>query len=257
MQIQNIQNTSYYQKTQNPSFKSWTREVLMNPKNPDALTTLVKHRNDTWLYRDCVDWNRLCNFLIEKYKSIPKVNVYNYACSNGSEAYTFIMELFSNHDFATAKKFLPVTAKDYDQVAIDYAQSGLLSIEEGEKGGVNLATGGKFDLFFTPCNEYNKELYEAHHILTNNVYFSKANALEDYKNMPRNNIVVFVRNFWPYLKYQDRLDFAKNLYEHLDENATVIIGKFDNIGAWDGTPTRRILQDAGFRVTEIENVFVK
>ena len=151
MQIQNVQNYSYYNQRINPSFKSWTREVLMNPKNPDALITHVKHRNDTWLYRDCVDWNWLCKFLIEKYKSIPKVNVFNYACSNGSEAYTFIMELFSNHDFATAKKFLPVTAKDYDQVAIDYANSGCLKIEKGEKAGVDLYTGGKFDLFLMPA----------------------------------------------------------------------------------------------------------
>ena len=148
MQIQNISSINYYNKAQNPNFKSWTREVMHKTSDPNALTTLVKHRNDTWLFRDCLDWKRFGNFIVEKFKDIPKINVFNYACSNGSEAYTFIMEMFSHHDYDTAKKFMPVFAKDYDQTAIDYAQSGLIKIEEGEKGGVNLCTEGKFDLFF-------------------------------------------------------------------------------------------------------------
>ena len=257
MQIQNIPSISYYSKAQSPSFKSWTREVMHKTSDPYALTKLVKHRNDTWLFRDCLDWKRFGNFLVEKYKDLPKINVFNYACSNGSEAYTFIMEMFSHHDYGTARKFMPVIAKDYDQTAIDYAKSGLIKIEVGEKGGVNLHTDGKFPMFFTESDLYEKDLYEPRHMLSSNVIFSQADILEDYKTMPKDNTVVLARNFWPYLKYNDRIELAKNLYNHLGENCTLVIGKFDNIGSWDNSPTRQILENAGFKQTQIENVFTK
>jgi chemotaxis methyl-accepting protein methylase len=257
MQIQNISSINYYNKAQSPNFKSWTREVLHKNSDPFGFTKLIKHRNDTWLFRDCLDWKRFGNFLVEKYKYIPKVNVYNYACSNGSEAYTFIMEMFSHHDFSVAKKFMPVIAKDYDQTAIDYAQSGLLRIEVGEKGGVNLNTNGRFPMFFTESDLYEKDLYEPRHILTSNVLFSKADILEDYKTLPKENTVVLARNFWPYLKYNERIELAKNLYNHLGDDCTLVIGSFDNNGSWDNSPTRQILENAGFKQTQIENVFTK
>ena len=251
MQIQNISSINYYNKAQSPNFKSWTREVLHKNSDPYGFTKLIKHRNDTWLFRDCLDWKRFDNFLIEKYKDIPKVNVYNYACSNGSEAYTFIMEMFSHNDFNVARKFMPIVAKDYDQTAIDYAQSGLLRIEVGEKGGVNSNTDGKFPLFFKE-SELHENLYETRHILSSNVLFSKADILEDYKTMTKDDTVVLARNFWPYLKYDERIKLAKNLYNHLGDNCTLVIGRFDNTGSWDGTPTRNILENAGFKQTQIE-----
>jgi len=134
MQIQNIQTISYCNSANSPNFKSWTREVLH--KNSDQFVKRVKHRNDTWLFRDCLDWKRFGKFIVDKYKDVPKVNVINYACSNGSEAYTFLMEMFCHNDFDTAMKFTPILAKDYDQKAIDYAQSGIIRIEKGEKGTV-------------------------------------------------------------------------------------------------------------------------
>lgn len=257
MQVQNITSINSFNKAQSPNFKSWTREVLLKPSDPNALTTLVKHRNDTWLFRSCLDWRRFGKFIAEKYKNLQKVNVYNYACSNGSEAYTFLMELSSNQSYETAMKFTPIYARDYDKKAIDYAQSGIIRIEEGEKGSVNMNTEGRFDLFFKKNEEYGDEIYEPRHFLNSNVIFSQANILEDYKTMPRDNTIVLARNFWPYLKYNDRIELAKNLYNHLGENCTLVIGQFDNMGSWDGTPTRQILESAGFKQTQIEHVFTK
>ena len=256
MQVQNIYSTNYYNKTQNPNFKGWRREVLYKTKKQNALTALVKHRNDTWIFRDCLDWERFGKFLVEKYKNIPKVNVFNYACSNGSEAYSFIMEMFSSHDFDIAKKFMPVIAKDYDQTAVDYAKSGLIKIDAGELSSIDSRTKGCFPMFFRETDLY-ENLYEPRHILSSNVDFSKANILEDYKSMPNDNTVILARNFWPYLKYNDRIKLAQNLYNHLGENCTLVIGRFDNHGSWDATPTKQILENAGFKETQVENVFTK
>lgn len=257
MQIQNIQTISYCNQSKVPSFKSWTREVLHKNSDPCGFFKLVKHRNDTWLFRECLDWKRFGKFIAEKYKDLPKVNVYNYACSNGSEAYTFLMEMLSSHGYDTAMKFTPIYAKDYDPKAIDYAKSGIIRIEEGEKGSVNSATDNRFALFFKPNEEFGDEIYEPRHYLSSNVIFSQADILEDYRTMPRNNTIVLARNFWPYLKYNDRIELAKNLYNHLGDNCTLVIGSFDNKGSLDATPTRQILESTGFKQTEIENVFVK
>ena len=255
MQIQNIQTISYCNSANSPNFKSWTREVLH--KNSDQFVKLVKHRNDTWLFRDCLDWKRFGKFIVDKYKDVPKVKVINYACSNGSEAYTFLMEMFCHQDFDTAMKFTPIIAKDYDQKAIDYAQSGIIRIEEGEKGSVNMSTEGRFDLFFKKCSDFGDEIYEPRHVLGNNVIFSQANIIEDYQTIPPNNTIVLARNFWPYLKYNDRIELARNLFNHLGDNSTLVIGSFDNIGSWDATPTRQILESVGFKPTSIEHVYTK
>lgn len=257
MQIQNISSINYYNKTQNPNFKSWRREVLHECSNPKTLTKLVKHRNDTWFFRDCLNWEQFGKFLVEKYKNIPKVNVFNYACSNGSEAYSFIMELFSNNDYDIAQKFMPVIAKDYDQVAIDYAKSGLIKIESGEKSSIDLRTNDCFPMFFRESELYEKNLYEPRHILSSNVIFTNANILDDYKTIPKDNSVILARNFWPYLKYNDRVKVIQELYNHLKENCTLVIGRFDNQGSWDATPTRQILESVGFKESEVENVFTK
>ena len=93
MQIQNISSINYYNKAQSPNFKSWTREVLHKNSDPYGFTKLIKHRNDTWLFRDCLDWKRFGNFLIEKYKDIPKV--YEVECSKFCDGYAEFGDLYT------------------------------------------------------------------------------------------------------------------------------------------------------------------
>ena len=54
------------------------------------------YRNDL-SYRD-VDgsWNDFRRVISNEFKEAPKVNVYNFACSDGSETYSLVMSLLEN-----------------------------------------------------------------------------------------------------------------------------------------------------------------
>lgn len=235
------------------SFKSWQREVLTN-----NIMGTVKHRNDTWFYRGDPDWTKLTRFLAEKYKEAPKVNVYNWGCSNGSEAYTFLMEMFTNFKKDFVQKFMPVVALDYDPIAIEYCNLGEIIVDNREQDEINQRTKGNFDKYFSlvkPNRAADESWYAPKSILSDNVKFKEANILTDYEKMKKDNSVIFARNFWPYMRYNEKVKLAQNLYEHLGENSTIIIGKYDN-KAWDA-PTDTILRDAGFKKTELEYVYSK
>lgn len=247
MQIQKIQNNNY-----NPKFSSWTREVY-EPLN--ASTRQLKHRNNTCIYRDGAIWERMCQFFVDKFKDVPKVNVYNYACSNGSEPYTFLMELISNFPKDIVEKFTPVIAKDYDETAINIAQSKKIPININEYAKIQHFTKRHFDRFF--CDyDYRSDSYIPSDELFSNVQFETADIRNDYLNIEPQNSIVFARNFWPYLDRMDMVYLARNLGKHLQKGSFLVRGfGFDNRGTNYKLDIN--LFDSGFKRTEIEGVMEK
>ena len=242
-------------KAVSPSFCSWTREVY---EVTNGVFRKLKHRNDTCFFRGGSEWTDMVKFLSEKYADIPKVNVYNWGCSNGSEAYTFIMALLTNLKKEVASKFMPIFALDYDEVAIEYANLNELVIDDDEVDAINQNTNNSFDRFFSmskPNRVMKQNWYTPDTELSDNVFFKMYDIKKDYKKMRRTDSVVFARNFWPYLSYKEKIKLAQDLYNHLGENCTLIIGNYDNKG-WDA-PTTTILKDAGFKSTGTKNIFVK
>ena len=69
------------------SFKSWVRERYLKTGF---------NRNNTCFFRDGDFIKNLTDMLSEKFKDIPKVNVYCFGCSDGSEALSFIMNMLAN-----------------------------------------------------------------------------------------------------------------------------------------------------------------
>jgi chemotaxis methyl-accepting protein methylase len=132
-------------QTFTPTHKAWRREVL---QYTSCGKQVVSHRNDTSFFRNNDFWEDLVSFITEKFKNSDKVNVYDYACSNGSEAYTFLMQLYSSSDSATVDKFTPITAKDSDPEAIKMAKSGILPIQGYEVEKIQEYTRGKLEEFF-------------------------------------------------------------------------------------------------------------
>lgn len=252
MQIQHIQNNYC-----SPKFGYWQREVFKTTTTP--VLQELKHRNDTRFYRDGGRWYRIVNMLTEKYKKTPKVNTYCYGCSNGSEPYTFLMELMSVCDKAIVQKFLPIIAKDYDEVAINMAKSNKLPIGASEQNVIKQYTGSSIDKYFdkASCSEDLEDYYSAKPILTNNVQFGVADILEDYKNIEPNNTIVFARNFWPYLSDENQKELATNLGHHLGKNSTLIIGDYDLINHKSNNYIPALLWDAGFNPTDKDTIFVK
>lgn len=211
---------------------------------------VLKHRNDTYLYRDNAFWRNLTNFLVDKYKDVQKVNVFDYACSNGSEAYTFIMQMLSNFKKEVSKKFFPVIAKDCDSYAIEKAKSGEIPISRDEECLINGYTGKQFDRFIgNRCglSEQRIPIYNVRKELTNLVDFSVADIFEDLPNLPKSNNIVFARNFWPYLSNAKRNDLAELLSEYIGENSTLIVGSYDLMfGDVSKKTISQLMYDAGF-----------
>lgn len=252
MRIQNIQNKNY-----SPNFGNWNREVFKT--STDSLVQELKHRNDTQFYRDGGLWYNIVKMLTEKYKNVSKVNTYCYGCSNGSEPYTFLMELMSICKKDVVQKFLPIIAKDYDEIAIEVAKKNVYAIGTREADSILTYTGRSLDYFLNNTQKYNQfdHHYSAKPILTDNVQFSVADVLEDYKNIKPDNTVVFARNFWPYLSDNNQKELANNLYQQLGKNSTLIIGNFDLMNLKSGTSIPILLWNAGFNPTDSNTIFVK
>ena len=213
MQIHSIQNYNKYLQP-SPTFGKWYRTVY---QGETPLTQKILHKNNTWLYREESFWRLLCYHLAKRFNNIEHINVYNYACSNGMETYTFLMELISNYKEDFVKKFLPIKAMDYDPIAIAEARTGILEIENIEKDKINEYTRGQFNRFFEKIPN-TKSSYRVQRELTDNVIFSVADIREDYKKIEPINSLVLARNFWPYLGKQMPLNkMAKKLYEQMDK----------------------------------------
>lgn len=243
----------------NTSFTSVFRKVYEPDTKQNYGVQQLKHRNNTFFYRNDIQWNRLMSFLDEKYRNVPKVNTYCYACSDGSEPYSLIIDLFSNFG-DQAKKFLPIIAKDYDEDIIKCAKSGKIFIPSHEMDEIRKHTKGKTNKFLNlnDCNIYfvdnglcgnnygnlKGNYYGVKSKLSDNVIFSTANILEDVKSIIPDNSIVMCRNFWPYMKTKDNVKkLAESLYNQLGNNSILILGSFDEEAPLD---VYQELLNAGF-----------
>lgn len=255
MKIYSIQNQY------NPNFNSWTKTVY---KQVGAKTVdNIQHRNTTSFYRRDLDWPNLTKFLVEKYKNTNKVNVYCYGCSNGSEPYTFLMQLCSNWPENISKKFLPIMAKDYDKEAIAIAKEGKIPVSNEELNVIQMATNNKLENFLDYVGhiDYDEKIFDSNHWImkynknhAKNIEYSVADIRDDWSNINPQNSVIFARNFWPYLPESNILDLASKLGNHLKKGSCLIVGNFDNYGLeYQGLNLRGILYSNGF-INEDENL---
>ena len=215
-----------------PSFTSNCRVVTYGYSNLSGEQP-VKHRNTTCFYRSDLDWDSLTSFLDKKYADASRVNTYCYACSDGSEPYSFVMKMISSLGEPKAEKFFPVNAKDYDSFIINKAKSKKVSLISYEPEIINQQINGSLDNYmeFLGKNRklhYLEYMYAVKDKLFNKVNFQRANVLSDVASIQSDNAVVFCRNFWPYLRDGKKIDnLAQNLYESLGKNSCVILGEYD------------------------------
>lgn len=243
MRIQPSQNNIH-----TPNFGKISRAVYQTNKTGSAKRIL--HRNDSSFFRDDFFWVRLTNILGEKYKNSNKVNVIEYACSNGSETYSFILMMLSSLG-ERAKKFFPVIAIDFDEYVINIAKSGLIEITTDEIMTIEhlakCSVGDFFDLTKTP----EKKVYATPKpILKENAIFEKADVLTEMYNLPKSeDTVLLARNFWPFLKLEDARNLIKVICERLDKNSTLVLGRLDEnyFCSYKGVSLSAIFQQEGFK----------
>lgn len=130
-------NYTFTPKTVKPSFGSTDRYY----KTPEG----KEIGNNTWVFRDDLDWKKVTQFEIGHFKKKKKVNIIQFAASDGSEGYTKIISLLENRNRHKVDKFFPIMAYDIDDHIMSKAQSGYLGISQKD-----------LERFKTHCVEFSK-----------------------------------------------------------------------------------------------------
>ena len=183
MQINPIQNNKYNSNSVN--FKHWERTVYKSGTTY-GIENVVR-RNTTFFFREPAFWKYFTDFLDERFKNVPKINLYSYGCSDGSDPLTLIMKLIGDKSENVLKKISPIIAKDIDPVAISKAKSAKYMMTFFEQSDINYWTNDNYNLFFKeskarPTLEFDAEV-EVKPELLEYIQYDVANVLEDYKNI--------------------------------------------------------------------------
>lgn len=115
----NISPIKYFQMS--PAFTSNNRTIR------DESGGII-HRNTTVMFRQDINWIDLANFLESYFRDSKKVDVYSFACSDGSEPYSLTASI--KNECLNPNKFFPIMASDYDDEIIKEAKKGTLHINK-------------------------------------------------------------------------------------------------------------------------------
>ena len=188
----------------------------------------LAYKTTTYFFREDTDWFALGDYLCGKYKNCDKVNVISHGCSNGMEPYSFVMNMLCFHP-DDAHKFLPVIARDIDNYNIRMAKIGHYDITDMEEYLLDYYTKGRYReyLDFEPSHKFKRIGLRINDAIKNLVKFEQGDIFRDIEKMPRNNTVLFCKNFWPYLTPEKRDLLAYKLCDRFDESSVVITGDYD------------------------------
>lgn len=179
------------------------------------------------------DWNDFRQVIEKEFKNTPKVNVYNFACSDGSETYslaTILMDTFKK-DYS---KFFPIKASNVDIEIISRASSGQVTCTKQDlnrmKTNLPEETMQKFSFYEsdkpTPDFRY-RYIFNAGEELQNAIKFKVADMEDSIDEIESINNLIFCRNFWPYLGKEKTTRVLSKLLEKLDSTSLIVVGKFD------------------------------
>lgn len=203
-------------------------------KVKDALGEL-KYRNNSAFFRPDLRCNRLADKLIEKYHDVDKVQIYNYACSEGAEPYSLAMILIKKLGKEKSKKFFPIIASDIDEEILENPKQGIVKVSPFEFLMSRLSVGKKFKEFVIPISNFKydpkfRNVLKTANVsseLKDSVIFKQADILKDIDNIEEENSVVLCRNFFPYLSDENKNILAQKLSEKLGKNSMCVIGTYD------------------------------
>ena len=235
------------------SFKTSDRKVRMNDEghikacnNREALYggyDKLLYANTTLFFRydlntahktNCLTdgtWRGFRKTITEHFKDASKVNVYNFASSDGSEAYSFILSLIDELGKEEAQKYFPIHAYDIDTDVVEIAQSGIIpcDFDDIKRFNQNLKSVCENEYYEIKTASQNPIPFSfvAKDNLKKKVQFNVADIQNSIDNIEPSNSLVLCRNFWPYLSKKDMCETIWKLSQKLDESSLLVIGYFD------------------------------
>lgn len=223
------------------------------------------YRTSSYFFRKDLPWHEFVDMLVQKYKDISKVNIYCYACSDGSEPFSLAMLLIKKLGKKKAQKFFPIIASDIDEEILKNPKRGIIRLSQSEISHINANMNGNYSRFLMNDDkfEYDSELKDflctgnVKPILKNAIKFKNIDIIKDISNIERDNSVVLCRNFWAYLPKEERPKLAKNLFDRLGNNSMCVVGEYedhyDNFDCF----AKDCLINEGFEPSDINNCFIK
>ena len=176
-------------------------------------------------------WKGFRRTIIDQFKNTPKVNVYDFASSDGSEAYSFILSLLDELGEDEAQKFFPIKAYDIDSKMVKIARGGLIPCDHDDISRFNtnineIKNKKYYDLNFANYG-YMPFFFEAKDKLKEKVEFNQASIQSMINTIEPSNSLILARNFWPYLDKKDIYETIWKLCEKMDDSSLLVVGYFD------------------------------
>lgn len=230
IRTQPIIYTNYPQK--NLNFTSNRRAVFEVINGVKVLS----RKNSSLFFKQDINWAKLADMFIDKYKDINKVHTQVYACSDGAEAFSLAMILLEKLGPEKAKKFFPIIASDIDDEILKNPSKGIIKLSKEDIKNIKDVIGEnykkyiKFDNNFAFSNELHDTVCTGRimPILKNTVIFKKANIEEDIYNIEKDNSIILGRNFWSYIRTDEKKNkLAQIIAQNLGKNSIYIAGSTD------------------------------
>ena len=190
------------------------------------------------MFRNDMNWTWLANMEYELFKDKDKVNIVQYAASDGSEAYTQIISLLEYLGEKDSKKFFPIKAYDIDEEVVNAAKSGLLNIHENEYPLFKKNRLCPEKYFFDTDQKLeikNETLlgtktFKVNPNLTKRVNFELADMFELIKILKdKSNTVLLCRNILPYFEVPKIQEFLNLAGQHLKSGSLLAIGDLESL----------------------------
>lgn len=242
---------SFYHKqnlpAQKPSFTS----------NYQTIGKLRPHC--TYFFRDDLEWGCFARYLNLHFKDADRVNIYNAACSDGTEPFTLIMSLLKVNGKEKSEKFFPIEAFDLNTRLVKKAKTGEIHFLPGLYGVIDFLNL-KFRTLFgdTRFLSYKKQKHGGFGVKMNDdvrrmVNFRVGNVISKVRNIEGENTVFLCRNMWMYLTAAERIKLAEKLGQNLKKNSVVVLGQYD----LSNSNARKLLLKNGFEETYVDKVYEK
>ena len=194
---------------------------------------------NSWLFRDDIDWKQLTEYEKSHFKDKSKVNVIQFASSDGSEAYTKIISILENNPSKNDDKFFPIKAFDIDDEVVKAAKSGLINTNSVDRMELQMnCEDCDYTKYFTPADKElnikndlkfnsNKTL-RASEELKKRVVFQKGDMFSLIKKLKDNsNTILLCRNILGYFENNVIEKFVKLVSDRLMSGSLFIIGDHD------------------------------
>lgn len=246
-----------------PSFKSTTRTTYIsdsdgvfvlptyNRKLQNSVSFSTKSdvrmiaSNSTNFFRRDLDWKSIGGIFNKQFPK-GKVNVYDFACSDGSEAFSLVITLIEQLGEKKAQRFFPIIASDIDEEIINMATSGRIRATHDDIFAMqNIIKDGNIKKYFGVTELGGGEfLLSPKEILTKNIIFKKQGISRGLDEVQKDeNNIILARNFWKYLSREEMSNATWKIGEKSNDKTLVVMGNFD-IGKDGETPF--FLKNLGF-----------